>query len=103
MTTKILLDIDPGVDDALGLVYLADACKRNLAEIVAIGTIEILSNVVDRYIGRGRYPWSGQEQLFRHCLPLEHLGLAIRELDACIDQGDEVRSVELPPALLARQ
>ena len=36
---KILLDVDTGVDDALGLIYLADAHKRGKAEIIAAGTV----------------------------------------------------------------
>lgn len=42
---KLLLDIDPGVDDALGLIYLADAYHRGDTDIVAIGTIGGNTNV----------------------------------------------------------
>jgi len=42
---KLLLDIDPGVDDALGMIYLADAYHRGQIDIVAIGTIGGNTNV----------------------------------------------------------
>lgn len=42
---KLLLDIDPGVDDALGMIYLADAYHQKQIDIVAIGTIGGNTNV----------------------------------------------------------
>jgi inosine-uridine nucleoside N-ribohydrolase len=36
---KVLLDVDTGVDDALGLLYLADAQRRGEVEIIASGTV----------------------------------------------------------------
>jgi purine nucleosidase len=42
---KLILDIDPGVDDALGMIYLADAVRKGKLEISAIGTIGGNTNV----------------------------------------------------------
>ena len=39
---KLLLDIDPGVDDALGLIYLASA---NLAERQLVGKLGLVDLV----------------------------------------------------------
>jgi purine nucleosidase len=39
MSTKVLLDVDTGVDDALGILYLAHAQSRGLVEVVASGTV----------------------------------------------------------------
>jgi purine nucleosidase len=36
---KILLDVDTGIDDALGIIYLAYAQHRGLVDIIASGTI----------------------------------------------------------------
>ena len=42
---NLILDIDPGVDDALGMIYLADALHKGTIQISAIGTIGGNTNV----------------------------------------------------------
>lgn len=39
MTTAILLDCDPGIDDTVALLYLARLVKTGAAELVAVGTV----------------------------------------------------------------
>lgn len=62
-----------------------------------------MSDVVDRHAISGKYPRNGHEQLLRFGLGVEHLGLAIRELDTRFDQGYEMTRVDFSPALLGNQ
>ncbi|HUT15171.1 MAG TPA: nucleoside hydrolase, partial [Anaerolineae bacterium] len=36
---RVLLDADTGVDDALGILYLAHAQRQGAVEVVATGTV----------------------------------------------------------------